>query len=391
MMKNQKLDAWLHAQPILRRLATRDWSFVGVDREREFVLLGAPILAIILVVGSVPGYALTPSPERGGFTTVEEAPDSFASTFDAQETTQQAEEAVMDPIAEAIELWGEPDLAAILSEEYPGAEWTLNGNTYESLVWLGPGPKPTEETLLRLWNRVGQILAERRVAAEEAAVEKAAAQQAQQAARAADPTRQELCRALDYRALQGSIDYTKILAIHYPGAQWTLNGDAYSGLTWIGPGDKPSKATLDSLWDGVAFGLCLQRPLSELTARAGTSETEEIVDGELRPKGYSDGTFQPTLATCGQLPQVANSNGGSPVGSIEIYKDPTGGQNFEQLYGMGLGDLGCRIAQAHGWFGGKYSMGLGLNDDRTLMWYSDQIDAGIVRGVLEGMGAFRSE
>jgi len=387
MIKNHKFVAWVTDQPLIQRIRTKDWSLKNVDRERELVLLGAPLLALLLVVGSIPGYALTPSPERQAPLALEEVVEVLASAVDPTENSQEPQEPEMDPISDAIELWGEPDLAAILTEEFPGAQWSLNGNSYAGLVWIGPGPKPTEETLLRLWNRVGQILAERRVAAEQEAAEKAAEQQAQQAARAADPTRQELCRALDYRALQGSIDYTRILSIHYPGAQWTLNGDAYSGLTWISPGDKPSKATLDSLWDGVAFGLCLQRPLSELTARAGTSETEEIVDGQLRPKGYSDGTFQPTLANCNQLPQVPHSGGGSPAGSIELYIDPDNYVDWAQR----LGEMGCRIAEAHGWFGGKYSMGLGLNGDRTLMWYSDQVNAGVVRGVLEGMGALRSE
>jgi len=389
MIKNQKFVAWFQEQPLIRRLVTKDWSLAGVDRERELVLLGAPILAMVLVVGSIPGYALTPSPERVSYTAVEDAPDSFTSAIDSTEPTQQEqEEEAIDPIAEAIALWGEPDLAAILSEEFPGAQWSLNGNTYEGLVWIGPGAKPTEETLLRLWNKVGEILAERRVAAEEEAAEKAAEQQARQEARAADPTRQELCRAIDYKALYGpGVDYTKVLSVHYPGAQWTLNGDAYSGLTWISPGTKPTKATLDSLWDGVAFQLCLQKPMSELTARAGTSDTEEYVDGVARPKGYSDGTFTPSLANCNQLPQVPNTNGGSPVGSIELYIDSENYVDWAQR----LGEMGCRIAQAHGWFGGQYSMGLGLNGDRTLMWYSDQVDAGIVRGVLEGMGAFRSE
>lgn len=37
------------------------------------------------------------------------------------------------------------------------------------------------------------------------------------------------------------------LSIHYPEAQWTLNGDSYEGLTWYGPGEKPSEEYLNSL------------------------------------------------------------------------------------------------------------------------------------------------
>jgi hypothetical protein len=194
-----------------------------------------------------------------------------------------------------------------------------------------------------------------------------------------------LCRAIDYKALYGpGVDYTKVLSVHYPGAQWTLNGDAYSGLTWISPGTKPTKATLDGLWDGVAFQLCLQKPMSELQARAGTSETEEYVDGVARPKGFSDGTFTPTLANCNTLPQVPHDGGG---GQVQIYNDPTGGKNFEQVIGMGLGSFACRVAEAHGWFGGKYSMAISVNGERTVMWHSSQVDAGKVRGLLSSLGA----
>jgi len=47
------------------------------------------------------------------------------------------------------------------------------------------------------------------------------------------------------------IDYPKILEYKYPSDEWTLNGDDYSGLTWVSETPKPSKATLDGLWDEV--------------------------------------------------------------------------------------------------------------------------------------------
>jgi hypothetical protein len=45
-----------------------------------------------------------------------------------------------------------------------------------------------------------------------------------------------------------TIDYTKILAKKYPNAEWTLNGDDYSGLIWLSDTPKPTKKTLDELW-----------------------------------------------------------------------------------------------------------------------------------------------
>jgi hypothetical protein len=47
------------------------------------------------------------------------------------------------------------------------------------------------------------------------------------------------------------IDYTAILARRYAGKEWTLDGDEYTGLTWLSDGAKPTKATLDGLWAEV--------------------------------------------------------------------------------------------------------------------------------------------
>ena len=45
------------------------------------------------------------------------------------------------------------------------------------------------------------------------------------------------------------IDYPAILTRHYAGSEWTLNGDEYSGLTWLSDTPKPSQEELDALWD----------------------------------------------------------------------------------------------------------------------------------------------
>lgn len=47
------------------------------------------------------------------------------------------------------------------------------------------------------------------------------------------------------------MDIAQILTRRYEGAEWTLNGDEYAGLTWIGPGKKPSKTALENLWAEV--------------------------------------------------------------------------------------------------------------------------------------------
>jgi hypothetical protein len=47
------------------------------------------------------------------------------------------------------------------------------------------------------------------------------------------------------------VDYPTILTRKYPGQDWTLDGDAYEGLTWISDTPKPSQEELDGLWETV--------------------------------------------------------------------------------------------------------------------------------------------
>jgi len=46
-------------------------------------------------------------------------------------------------------------------------------------------------------------------------------------------------------------DYAIVLTRRYAGKQWTLDGDEYTGLTWLDDTAKPTKAKLDSLWAEV--------------------------------------------------------------------------------------------------------------------------------------------
>jgi hypothetical protein len=47
------------------------------------------------------------------------------------------------------------------------------------------------------------------------------------------------------------IDYTLILSVNYPAAQWSLNGDSYEGLDWLDSSPKPTQAELDALWEST--------------------------------------------------------------------------------------------------------------------------------------------
>jgi hypothetical protein len=46
-------------------------------------------------------------------------------------------------------------------------------------------------------------------------------------------------------------DYVAILSRRYAGKEWWIAGNDYATLEWLSDGSKPSKATLDGLWDSV--------------------------------------------------------------------------------------------------------------------------------------------
>ena len=47
------------------------------------------------------------------------------------------------------------------------------------------------------------------------------------------------------------MDIPKILTKRYPESEWTLDGDNYTGLTWLSDTPKPSLKTLEGLWADV--------------------------------------------------------------------------------------------------------------------------------------------
>jgi hypothetical protein len=44
------------------------------------------------------------------------------------------------------------------------------------------------------------------------------------------------------------MDIATILTRKYPGSEWTLDGDDYTGLTWLSETAKPTKSALEKLW-----------------------------------------------------------------------------------------------------------------------------------------------
>jgi hypothetical protein len=63
------------------------------------------------------------------------------------------------------------------------------------------------------------------------------------------------------------IDYTLILSRKYAGQEWILDGDDYSGLTWLSDTAKPTKTTLDNLWSKVQAEI-----VAEAEAKAAAKE-----------------------------------------------------------------------------------------------------------------------
>ena len=49
------------------------------------------------------------------------------------------------------------------------------------------------------------------------------------------------------------IDYAAILTSNYAGANWTLDGTEYEGLTWLDESPKPTQAELDAQWSQVDY------------------------------------------------------------------------------------------------------------------------------------------
>ena len=63
------------------------------------------------------------------------------------------------------------------------------------------------------------------------------------------------------------MDIAQILLVKYAGAEWILDGNNYSGLTWFSATPKPTEQQLQSLWPSVEAYLKLQTQ-EKIEARA---------------------------------------------------------------------------------------------------------------------------
>jgi hypothetical protein len=70
-------------------------------------------------------------------------------------------------------------------------------------------------------------------------------------------------------------DYAAVLTAIRPGAQWSLDGNDYAGLTWLDDSPKPTKKTLDDAWPQVQHDREVARIRAERAARYHT-ETDPM-------------------------------------------------------------------------------------------------------------------
>ena len=55
------------------------------------------------------------------------------------------------------------------------------------------------------------------------------------------------------------MDISLILSRKFQGAEWTLNGDDYTGLTWLSESAKPTKKELEALWPTVQYEVAYEQ------------------------------------------------------------------------------------------------------------------------------------
>ena len=55
------------------------------------------------------------------------------------------------------------------------------------------------------------------------------------------------------------MDITLILLNKYSGSEWVLDGDDYTGLTWLSESAKPTKKELEALWPTVQYEVAYEQ------------------------------------------------------------------------------------------------------------------------------------
>ena len=96
-------------------------------------------------------------------------------------------------------------------------------------------------------------------------------------------------------------DYAAVLAAIRPGAEWSLDGDDYAGLTWLDDSPKPTKKTLDDAWPPVQYDNEVRRIKAERRARYA-GETDGLYFEAMRGDGNLDAWNAATAQIRADLP-----------------------------------------------------------------------------------------
>ena len=72
------------------------------------------------------------------------------------------------------------------------------------------------------------------------------------------------------------MDIAQILTKRYEGAQWTLNGDSYSGLQWLSDSTKPTLAELEALAPEVEAEIAGERQAKEDAKASAIAKLEAL-------------------------------------------------------------------------------------------------------------------
>ena len=72
------------------------------------------------------------------------------------------------------------------------------------------------------------------------------------------------------------MDIATILTRKYAGKEWTLDGDDYTGLTWLSDSKKPSKAELEKLWPTVQAEIAGERQAKEDAKASAIAKLEAL-------------------------------------------------------------------------------------------------------------------
>jgi hypothetical protein len=78
-----------------------------------------------------------------------------------------------------------------------------------------------------------------------------------------------------------TVDYPALLTALYPGAEWSLNGDTYDGLTWLSEGEPPTQAECDEAWPQVQSDLAWKAVRSERDRLLAACDWTQVADAPL--------------------------------------------------------------------------------------------------------------